>query len=82
MSADGKWDVTMNSPMGAQQATLTLATSGSTLTGTVEYDSHPPEMRRGKYRWNQALNASTTDGTKSLPPVVHRQSKEERVSDQ
>ena len=35
MSADGKWDVTMNSPMGAQQATLTLATSGSTLTGTV-----------------------------------------------
>ena len=35
MSADGKWDVTMNTPMGAQTVTLVLTTSGSTLTGTV-----------------------------------------------
>ena len=35
MSADGSWDCTINSPMGAQQATLTLVTEGSTLSGTM-----------------------------------------------
>ena len=35
MAADGTWNITLNSPMGAQQATLTLATSGDTLTGKM-----------------------------------------------
>jgi len=35
MSADGTWNVTMNSPMGAQDATLVLATDGGTLTGSM-----------------------------------------------
>mgnify|MGYP001191959202 FL=1 len=35
MSADGSWDCTINSPMGAQQAMLTLVTEGSTLSGTM-----------------------------------------------
>lgn len=35
MSADGTWNVTMNSPMGAQDATLVLATDGDTLTGSM-----------------------------------------------
>lgn len=35
MAADGTWNVTLNSPMGAQQATLTLATDGGTLTGKM-----------------------------------------------
>lgn len=35
MSADGSWDCTINSPMGAQQATLTLVTDGSTLSGIM-----------------------------------------------
>ena len=35
MSADGSWNVTINSPMGAQQATLTLATDGGSLSGTM-----------------------------------------------
>jgi hypothetical protein len=34
MSADGTWNITMDTPMGSQPATLTLATSGGTLTGT------------------------------------------------
>jgi len=33
--ADGTWNITMNSPMGAQQATLTLATDGSSLSGKL-----------------------------------------------
>ena len=35
MSADGSWNITINSPMGAQQATLTLVTDGSALSGTM-----------------------------------------------
>ncbi len=34
MSADGTWKVTINSPMGVQQGTLTVKTSGDTFTGT------------------------------------------------
>ena len=35
MSVDGDWKVTMNSPMGAQQATLTLAADGGNLSGKI-----------------------------------------------
>jgi len=35
MSADGTWNTTMNTPMGAQNGTLTLATSGGALTGKL-----------------------------------------------
>jgi hypothetical protein len=33
MSADGTWNTTINTPMGAQTGTLTVATSGDTFTG-------------------------------------------------
>ena len=36
MSADGAWKTTINSPMGVQQGTLTIATSGDTFTGKLE----------------------------------------------
>lgn len=35
MSVDGDWKVTMNSPMGAQEATLTLETDGDSLSGKL-----------------------------------------------
>ena len=35
MSADGTWNTTINSPMGAQNGTLTLSTEGGTLTGKM-----------------------------------------------
>jgi len=35
MSADGTWNTTINSPMGAQNGSMTLATDGSTLTGKL-----------------------------------------------
>ena len=34
-SADGVWNTVTNTPMGTQNATLTLATDGDTLTGTM-----------------------------------------------
>jgi hypothetical protein len=33
--ADGTWNITMDSPMGAQQATLTLVTDGNNLSGKL-----------------------------------------------
>ena len=35
MSADGSWNCTINSPMGAQEATMTLDTDGGSLSGTM-----------------------------------------------
>ena len=35
MSADGTWNTTINTPMGAQNGTLTIATDGATLTGKM-----------------------------------------------
>lgn len=35
MSADGTWNTTMNTPMGAQQGTLVLRTDGSDLSGKL-----------------------------------------------
>jgi hypothetical protein len=35
MSADGKWEVSMSTPMGAQAATLDLKEDGGALTGTM-----------------------------------------------
>ena len=34
-AADGSWNTTVNSPMGAQKATLTIKTDGATFTGTM-----------------------------------------------
>jgi hypothetical protein len=34
-SADGTWNCTLNSPMGAQQMTLTLVTNGNDLSGKL-----------------------------------------------
>ena len=35
MAADGTWNCTLDSPMGAQQVTLTLTTAGSDLSGKL-----------------------------------------------
>jgi hypothetical protein len=35
MSADGTWNTTMNTPMGAQNGTMTLTTDGNTLSGKL-----------------------------------------------
>ncbi len=47
MSADGSWKVTMNTPMGAQEATLTLATSGGDLTGKMSGPQGEIELTEG-----------------------------------
>jgi hypothetical protein len=34
MAVDGTWKLTVNTPMGAQESTLVITSSGTTLTGT------------------------------------------------
>jgi hypothetical protein len=34
MAVDGTWKLVVNTPMGAQESTLVIASQGSTLTGT------------------------------------------------
>jgi hypothetical protein len=34
MAVDGTWKLTVNTPMGTQDSTLVIASSGGTLTGT------------------------------------------------
>lgn len=36
MSADGKWKVTINTPMGAQTVNVDIKTNGDTFTGSTE----------------------------------------------
>ena len=47
MSADGTWNTTMNTPMGAQDATLTLATDGNQLTGKMAGPQGELELQDG-----------------------------------
>lgn len=48
MAADGKWEITINSPMGAVKATLDLKTDGTTLTGTQEAAQGSGPLENGK----------------------------------
>ena len=48
MSADGSWKCTINSPMGAQEATLTLVTDGGSLSGTMAGAQGTQEFSGGK----------------------------------
>ncbi len=47
MSADGNWNTTMNTPMGAQNGTMTLSTDGGTLTGKLVSPQGEIELNDG-----------------------------------
>ena len=56
MSIDGTWNVTLQSPMGSQEGTLTLATDGDALTGTMSgpqgaMDIEDRQVGDGSYSW-------------------------------
>ena len=52
MSVDGKYNITINSPMGAQKATLELKASGGTLTGTQAGQQGSMAIANGKVDGN------------------------------
>ncbi len=47
MSADGVFNVTLNSPMGAQDATLTLVSDGDSLSGKIDGPQGTQEFSGG-----------------------------------
>ena len=53
MSVDGTWNITMSTPMGERRATLTLASNGSTLTGTQAAEQGSAEIADGKVDGNK-----------------------------
>ena len=52
MSADGTWNLTMQTPMGERRSTLTLATSGGSLTGSQEAEGNTTEITDGSVSGN------------------------------
>jgi hypothetical protein len=47
MAVDGDWNITMSTPMGERNATLSLNSSGGTLTGTQGADGNVGEIFDG-----------------------------------
>ncbi len=52
MSADGTWNLTMQTPMGERRSTLTLSTAGGTLTGTQEAEGNTTDIAEGTANGN------------------------------
>ena len=50
MAIDGKWEITINSPMGAQKATLDLKNEGGTLSGTQTAMQGTQPLSRNAYK--------------------------------
>jgi hypothetical protein len=52
MAVDGNWNLTMSTPMGDRETTLSLKSSGSALTGTQAADGNSIEIFDGKVDGN------------------------------
>jgi hypothetical protein len=53
MAVDGKYNITIQSPMGAQKATLELKAEGTTLTGTQAGAQGSMAIANGKVDGNK-----------------------------
>ena len=47
MAVDGNWNLTMTTPMGERNATLSLKSAGGTLTGTQGVEGNSAEIFDG-----------------------------------
>ncbi len=52
MAVDGKWEITINSPMGAQKAVLDIKADGPALSGTQTAMSSTQPIANGKVEGN------------------------------
>jgi hypothetical protein len=48
MAVDGKWEIIINSPLGAQKASLEIQTDGVLLTGTQQAAQGSGPLENGK----------------------------------
>jgi len=62
MSVDGNWSMVLATPMGEQEATLTLATMDGKLTGTQSAQGRSAEITDGAVKGDELKwTASITD---------------------
>ena len=62
MAVDGTWNLTMSTPMGERNTTLSLKSSGGTLTGTQGADGNSTEIFDGTVNGDDvAWKISITD---------------------
>jgi hypothetical protein len=62
MAVDGTWNLTMSTPMGERNTTLSLKSSGGTLTGTQGADGNSTEIFDGTVNGDDvAWKVSITD---------------------
>ena len=52
MAVDGKWEIVINSPLGAQKAQLDLATKDGALTGSQQAAQGSGPLENGKVDGN------------------------------
>ena len=52
MAVDGKWEIVINSPLGAQKAVLDMASNGNSLTGTQTAQPGSGPLEDGKIDGN------------------------------
>jgi hypothetical protein len=52
MAVDGKWEIVINSPLGAQKAQLDIASNGGALTGTQTAQQGSGPLENGKVDGN------------------------------
>ncbi len=48
MAVDGNWNITMNTPMGDRETTLSLKSGGGALTGTQAAEGNSTEIFDGR----------------------------------
>lgn len=62
MAVDGNWNITLSTPLGDREATLTLAANGGTLTGKQAADGNEADIVDGTVNGNDvAWKASITN---------------------
>ncbi|MET0182955.1 MAG: hypothetical protein ABW199_08735 [Caulobacterales bacterium] len=44
MSADGKWNVTLNTPLGQQNAEITIKSEGANFTGSAQLQGNTQDI--------------------------------------
>ena len=68
MSADGTWNITLQTPMGAQSSTVELVSDGARLTGTQSGNGESGPIYDGSI--DGAVATWKVDITRPLPLTV------------
>ncbi len=65
MAVDGTWKITMETPLGSRSATLTLASTGDGLSGTMSGEAGSTDIYDGKVSGDQV--SFKADITQPMP---------------